>query len=370
MEAALIKVLEARGGNLLLKDINILETKEQHHDWRKKALRWGKDQDLDQPNPAIHPGVRPAINTSQELRDAYEANLATYTAIDTAWRRKQYKSVNSLQSILGEYGQSLIETTVLWDTAMEIIETNFKIIGDSSLLDVLRLCDNMVLAGYASVDAYTEEFNLTYSKLLHKHSIVIAPVLLIHKYITGLGDPFTDWRRSFNQNYVIEGPTAITLKKLQELCAVEDRRMDEDSAATAFYAGRPARSSNVGKGPFPTQPTNYNRPPTSDRWCTNCNTTRHDTDGEFGCWILHPHLKEAYAKKFPDRAAQNKVRNDLRKDERKAKKAATRAVSTRPTRDSSIPNYTMMAQTPTTPNAFSHTTYTQAKANKTAGSRI
>jgi hypothetical protein len=61
MEAVLIKALEARGGNLLLKDIGILETKEQHHDWRKKALRWGKDQDLDQ--AMMRPGD--ASNTNQ-----------------------------------------------------------------------------------------------------------------------------------------------------------------------------------------------------------------------------------------------------------------------------------------------------------------
>lgn len=285
-------------------------------EWKKWSIginEWIIDHDLDVPGPTepldleAHLAQIPAPTAAQTR--THTAAVIAYTA----YLRKQFKGVNSLKSTCGDRAKGFVDAlpdpkTI--DTAMAVLEANFKPTAEANLETARSDFNAVCLAGSKNVDEYTTQFNDKYAELAALNN-VLPESELIAKFINGLGVAFTTWTTSFRLARSLS-LMPMTLSQVQNLAKNEETGMNNTPGIHGMTAAghhlSPQMPVNRGRGGYHGRDYRGDSGENANRWCDSCQTPYHWTSM---CRNSNPELMATWRKENPERAALQDARKAL-----------------------------------------------------------
>ncbi|KAH9207913.1 hypothetical protein DL95DRAFT_468226 [Leptodontidium sp. 2 PMI_412] len=241
-----------------------------------------KHNDYDEPKPSVAEGVRTRATGAASAADVIDPFPNTLAK----WKRNQKKALTNLKSRCGKRAFGLVKDVQTIDDLFETLKAEFKPKGEGVFNEVYNRWENI----------RTELMDLD-------PECVFPRVILVKRFLQGLGPAFNNWEMSFNQQHSIVGDDdtpGVTLLEAQGSARIEEQRLKGNSATVGML------SNANGKRP---RYVNSCAPAAIGRWCYQC---RHNSHWDHECWVQHPELQGIWEERNPEKAARRNARKRAR----------------------------------------------------------
>jgi hypothetical protein len=290
----------SHSGSIALTSIPILEKQSEWENWIRNAEAWLISNDYDEPKPSVAVGVRTRATGTTGAADVIDP----FPNALEKWKRNQKKAITNLKSRCGKRAFGLVKDIQTIDDLFETLKAEFKPKGESVFNEVYNLWENVSLGECKDVNDYCIQFDQIRTELMDLDPECVFPrVILVKKFLQGLGPAFNNWEMSFNQQHSVIGDDdtpGVTLLEAQGSARVEEQRLKANSATVGLL------SNANGKRP---RYVNSNGPAALSRWCHQC---RHPGHWDYECWVQHPELQRIWEERNPEKAARRNARKRAR----------------------------------------------------------
>lgn len=290
----------SHSGSIALTSIPILEKQSDWENWIRNAEAWLISNDYDEPKPSVPVGVRTRATGTTGAADIIDP----FPNALEKWKRNQKKAITNLKSRCGKRAFGLVKDIQTIDDLFETLKAEFKPKGEGVFNEVYNRWENVSLGECKDVNDYCIQFDQIRTELMDLDPECVFPrVILVKKFLQGLGPAFNNWEMSFNQQHSIIGDDdtpGVTLLEAQGSARVEEQRLKGNSATVGLL------SNANGKRP---RYVNPNGPAALGRWCYQC---RHAGHWDHECWAQHPELQRIWEERNPEKAARRISRKRAR----------------------------------------------------------